>query len=65
MLNRFLQKARNLEDEHNESKNKTNTSMALLSSVTPMPTTPACSYNDITNPFDKPWDLSQKADQER
>ncbi len=26
-------------------------------------TTPA--YNDITSPFDKPWDLSQKADQER
>jgi hypothetical protein len=22
-------------------------------------------YNDITSPFDKPWDLSQKADQER
>jgi hypothetical protein len=22
-------------------------------------------YNDITKPFDKPWDLSQKADQER
>ncbi len=22
-------------------------------------------YNNITCPFDKPWDLSQKADQER
>jgi hypothetical protein len=22
-------------------------------------------YNDISSPFDKPWDLSQKANQER
>ena len=25
----------------------------------------APAYNDITSPFDKPWDLSLKADQER
>jgi hypothetical protein len=30
----------------------------ILSMTTPV-------YNDITSPFNKPWDLSQKADQER
>jgi hypothetical protein len=38
--------------------------MALRSSVALVPTAPACSYNNITSPFGKPWDLSQKADQE-
>jgi hypothetical protein len=30
----------------------------ILSMTTPI-------YSNITSPFDKPWDLSQKADQER
>ncbi len=29
----------------------------MVSSIDPI-------YNDITSPFDKTWDLSQKADQE-
>ncbi len=64
MLNCFLRKARNLNNEPNKSNDHTNTNMALLCSVALMPTAPAHLYNDITSLFEKPWDLSQKADQE-
>jgi hypothetical protein len=39
--------------------------MGLLSSIAPRPMAQACSYNDVISPFDKPWDLSQKADQDK
>jgi hypothetical protein len=52
-------------DHDNDPKESTNDTTNMAIAITaPAPMTPACLYNDITSPFDKPCDLSQKADQE-
>jgi hypothetical protein len=45
--------------------NPKDSNMPTATTATTTLTAPAMSYNDTTSPFDKPWDLSQKADQER
>jgi hypothetical protein len=45
--------------------NPHDSNMPNMTTFTTTLTAPAVTYNDITSPFNKLWDLSQKADQER
>ncbi len=61
MLNCLLRMATDPNNDPNESQDN------MLTASNQMTTMPVLItlYNNITSPFNKPWDLSQKADQER
>ncbi len=51
-------------DPH-DNANKSQDNMPTASNQLTMMSVSTALYNNITSPFNKPWDLSQKADQER